>query len=270
MQKLAYIFISLIFIGCVSKQPLKLEKLGEIQDCDKCPELSIVPPGSFYLSINGKKKKITIHNHYAIGKYEITYEEWEECVQDGACNNLRKMASWGSRKDENWEKKNRPVVRISWLDTQDYIKWISKKTGRIYRLPSEAEWEYAARAGSKTKYFWGDKVNGNANCQGCGSQWDGTKTSPVGSFPPNSIELYDMHGNVYEWVEDCATNDINRIPKNGKAYVDYFARYYRILKGGSWLSSPEYCTSSHRQSYQWNIPTYTRGFRVVREIEKKQ
>ena len=120
--------------------------------------------------------------------------------------------------DSSFGRGTRPVINVSWDEAQQYVAWFSKMTGRPYRLLTEAEWEYAARAGSTTAYYWGDEIGkGNANCNGCGSQWDNRETSPVGSFKPNKFGLYDMAGNVYQWVQDCYHDDYDGAPTDGSA-----------------------------------------------------
>jgi len=141
--------------------------------------------------------QVTFAKPFAVGKYAITFAEWDACVAAGGCGGYR-------LEDRGWGRANRPVIDVSWEDAKSYAAWLSTKTGKPYRLLSEAEWEYAARAGSTTRYFWGDEIGRNrANCNGCGSQWDNQQTAPTGSFAPNAFGLYDMHGNVWQWVEDC-------------------------------------------------------------------
>ena len=134
---------------------------------------------------------------FRLGKYEVTVGQFRRFVAA--------MGGGGnSPYDRGWGRGNRPVINVNWDDIQGYIDWLNAKTGVTFRLPTEAEWEYAARAGSTTQYSWGNSIGSNrANCDGCGSRWDNKQTAPVGSFSPNAWGLYDMHGNVWEWVEDC-------------------------------------------------------------------
>ena len=144
----------------------------------------------------GPQHLVTISRPFAVGKYEVTFDEWSACVGDGGC--VRRPRDWG------WGRGDRPVIDVSWDDAQQYVRWLGARTGGDYRLLTEAEWEYAARGGTDTAYWWGARVgHGNANCDGCGSQWDGKETAPVGQFDPNPFGLYDTVGNVREWVEDC-------------------------------------------------------------------
>jgi formylglycine-generating enzyme required for sulfatase activity len=128
-----------------------------------------------------------------------------------------------------------PVINVSWGDAKQYVGWLSQLTGKEYRLLTEAEWEYAARAGANTRYSWGDDPGmGNANCDGCGSQWDLQQTAPVGSFKPNALGLYDMHGNVWEWVEDSWHENYDSAPTDGSAWLRGGKPSYRVVRGGSW------------------------------------
>ena len=169
-------------------------------------------------------------------------------------------------KDEGWGRGNRPVINVNWHESRDYADWLSKKTGHRFRLPTEAEWEYAARAGSTGKYSWGNDINctqaryGNDNGN-CGNEH---KTVPVGSYQPNSFGLYDMHGNVLEWVYDCWNDNYRGAPINGKAWIKGDCEK-RGFRGGAWFYSPQYIRSASRNwSYAAHQFFYF-GFRLVRE-----
>ena len=149
----------------------------------------------------GPQHPVTIARPFAVGRYEVTFDEWDACVAEGGCNGYKPS-------DEGWGRGRRPVINVSWDDAQAYVTWLSKKTGKSYRLLSGAEYEYAMRAGTQTVYPWGDTIGtNNANCHSCGSQWDAKQTAPVGSFAANGFGLYDMVGNVREWTEDCYHDD---------------------------------------------------------------
>ena len=152
------------------------------------------------LSGEGYKHERPVHSvtvkPFKLGKYEVTFAQWDACVDDGGCDGYRP-------EDKGWGRDNRPVINVSWDDTRRFTNWLNDKTGGNYRLPTESEWEYAARAGSTTKYSWGDDLGVNrANCKNkfCRDEWK--YTAPVGSFPANAWGLHDMHGNVYEWVKE--------------------------------------------------------------------
>ena len=135
----------------------------------------------------------------------------DACVADGGCNGYKPS-------DYNEGRGRRPVYNVSWGDAQAYVQWLGRKSGKAYRLLTESEWEYVARAGTTTQYSWGDEVGSNrANCDGCGSQWDKKEAAPVGSFAANGFGLYDVHGNVWEWVEDCKQYNYVGAPADGSA-----------------------------------------------------
>jgi formylglycine-generating enzyme required for sulfatase activity len=170
----------------------------------------VVSPGKFLMGSpetekgrgedEGPQREVTVAQAFAADKYDVTFAEWDLCVEAGACSN-----SFGVARDPGWGRGDRPVINVSWDDAKQYVAWLSRITGNEYRLLSEVEWEYVARAGTTTAYYWGDEIGeGNANCVACGGHWDDKQqTSPVGSFKPNAFGLYDMAGNVWQWVEDC-------------------------------------------------------------------
>jgi formylglycine-generating enzyme required for sulfatase activity len=188
------------------------------RDCDVCPEMVALPAGQFLMgspdgekdrdSDEGPQHEVTI-KPFAIGKYEVTFEEWDACVQAGGCNGYRPG-------DQSWGRGKRPVINVSWRDAQAYVAWLSGKTGQSYRLPSEAEWEYVARAGTTTRYAFGDEIV--AKEANFGSTIG--KTTAVGAYPPNRWGLFDMHGNVLEWVEDVYHDGYKGAPSDGTAWTD--------------------------------------------------
>ena len=152
---------------------------------------------------------------------------------------------------------------MSWDDAKGYVRWLSRKAGMAYRLPSEPEWEYAARAGTQTAYSWGDEIGVHrANCDGCGSQWDDDRTAPVG-FGANAWGLHDMRGNVWEWVEDCWNGSYAGSPADGSAWLAGF-RTVRVLRGGSWNYSPSFLRAANWSRYFAHVRDSTFGFRVAR------
>ena len=225
------------------------------------PEMVVLPTGSFQKRYEGFPKTVTINYPIAMSKYEVTFAEYDRFA---LATNAKKPRAHG------WGRGMRPVINVSWHDANAYAKWLSQQTGKTYRLPSETEWEYAARAGTTTKYSWGDEIGRNrANCDGCASRWDG-KTAPVGSFAANGFGLHDMHGNVSEWVEDCYDEDRDaRVPSDGRARTrcNYFEPR-RVRRGGSWGDDPQYrnlCSACRNNSTPFGQNAYN-GFRLVREL----
>ena len=248
-------------------------KLGDtFKDCDYCPDMVVVPPGSFLMGdLHGvgyfsekSIRAVRIDYVFAVGKFEVTFDEWTACVSDGGCNGYRPD-------DLGWGRSDRPVVHVSWQDAKTYVRWLSRKTGKTYRLLSEAEWEYAARATSRTMFPWGNSIgSGYANCDGCGSVWDDDLTAPVGSFAPNAFGLHDMHGNVYEWVEDCWHSDYEGAPRDGSAWTSGGVCQVRILRGGSYDDTPVLVRSANRDGNitgdRYNLFS---GFRVARTLSRR-
>lgn len=168
--------------------------------------------------------------------------------------------------DKGWGRGNRPVINVSWDDAVAYAQWASKETGKRVRLPTEAEWEYAARAGTTTAYWWGNNVgSGKANCDGCGSQWDNRQTAPVGSFAANPWELYDTAGNVWEWVQDCYYENYAGAPTDGSAWEDGKCES-RVVRGGSWSLKGVYLRSAHREWFTPSNRLYYQGFRLAQDL----
>ena len=232
----------------------------------------MIPAGSFRMGcVSGQDcysderpvHNVRIQQAFAVSKYEVTFAQWDACVLGGGCGGYRPD-------DDGWGRGTRPVINVSWEDAQAYVSWLSSQTGEGYRLLSEAEWEYVARAGSQTAYSWGSDIGSNrANCEGCGSRWDDDRTAPVGSFQANGFGVYDMHGNVWEWVEDCWNDNYRRAPSDGSAWLrgDCERRVYR---GGSWVQDPRVLRSSYRAEYVSRGTTGYRssavGFRVARTL----
>lgn len=237
------------------------------------PELIEIPAGSFRMGSpkteqgrdnnEGPQRQVTIEP-FEMGKNEVTFLEWDACVADGDCNGYRP-------EDENWGRGRRPVINVSWEDAKAYVVWLSSKTGKTCRLPSEAEWEYAARAGTMTKFALpapdgSDDIAGKglANCKDCGSQWI-EQTEPVESFPANAFGVRDMHGNVFEWIEDCWHNNYAGAPKDGREWLGGESGdcSFRTLRSGSWYFDQNHARSASRGYLKTNVRNYDLGFRVV-------
>ena len=241
----------------------------QLRDCAACPDLVIVPAGSYRMGSprheearyedEGPSHEVAITRPMAVGIYEVTFGEWDACRRDGGCSH--------SPGDGGWGRVNRPVIDVSWEDVREYVRWLSRKTGEQYRLPSESEWEYAARGGTTTRFNWGDEAGrGRANCAGCGSRLDSNRTSPLGSFSPNAFGLYDVHGNVWEWVEDCWHDDYEGAPSDGSAWTAQGDCSRRVLRGGSVVSSPRNVRSASRGRNLSDVRNANIGFRVVRVL----
>ena len=226
----------------------------------------VIPSGTFRmgcLSSDGCEddekpvREVRIRS-FALSKYEVTYAQWDVCVTDGRCRQA--SSKYGSGQQ--------PVI-VSWNEAQAYARWLSESTGERYRLPSEAEWEYAARAGTETKYHWGDDVGfGNARCTDCEGFFQ-QRTALIGSFAPNGFGLHDMHGNVNEWVEDCYMigDGYDGAPSDGSARLGYCR--FRAIRGGSWLSGSEEIRAAARGAARPdNIRDYLPGFRVARSLSQ--
>lgn len=230
------------------------------RDCQDCPEMVVVPAGSYQMGWEGAKHQVTIRMPFAVGKYEVTFAQWDACVRGRGCPQGESIA-----KDRGWGRGQRPVIYVSWNEAQRYVRWLSGKTNKPYRLLSESEWEYAARAGTETAYSWGDEIGaGRANCGGCGSQWD-RQTAPVGSFPANAWGLHDMHGNVWEWVQDCWNQSYAGSPRDGSAWLSGICSV-RVLRGGSWSNLPSVLRATYRDGDTTGVRYDDSGFRVARTL----
>jgi formylglycine-generating enzyme required for sulfatase activity/class 3 adenylate cyclase len=228
---------------------------GTFRDCQRCPEMIRVPTGSFLMGSNEDPTEQPPHrvtvSAFAMGRHPVTMGEWRACVAAKACQ-------YEPSGDDGL-----PVSNISWDDAQQYLAWLSKATGRPYRLPSEAEWEYAARGGTATAYWWGASfAPGMANCKGCGEPYDATRPAKVATFRPNGFGLYDMAGGVNQWVADCWHRNYQRAPADGSAWTLPNCRE-RVLRGGSWRSSPTDVRVASRASYESSVRYPAHGFRVA-------
>jgi formylglycine-generating enzyme required for sulfatase activity len=233
-----------------------------LRDCENCPELVVVPSGDFVMGANDTpyekpEHTVTIPRPFAIGRREVNFDEWDLCADAGACKHRPD--------DHGWGRGNLPVVNVSWDDTKLYLAWLSQKTGQKYRLPSEAEWEYAARAGTKTPFWWGRDIGtGHAQCDGCGSS-TGQRMLAAGMFRPNGFGLYDTSGNAAEWVEDCWNDNYRNAPKDAAPWTSGDCRL-RVLRGGNFTSKAPDVRSAARFRYDVDVRYYANGFRVLREL----
>ncbi|MDJ0945906.1 MAG: SUMF1/EgtB/PvdO family nonheme iron enzyme [Kiloniellales bacterium] len=233
-------------------------------DCDGCPRMITLPPGSFIMGSNEgdiaerPERHVTLAKVFAIGKYEVSVAEWMLCVNDGGCSFSPKAVA---------RPEMTPVRNISWQDAQQYVQWLSTKTGKPYRLPSEAEWEYAARAGSQSGYWWGGQPEpGKADCKDCGSEWSRKRPAGMGRFEANPFGLHDMNGGVAEWTADCWFRTYKNAPKDGTPRIEDGCEE-RVLRGGSWRDTADAIKATSRQGSEENLPYVVNGFRIARSPE---
>ena len=322
MIKHIYLFYLAILTANWSIAQSGLTPGQTFRDCADCPEMVVIPSGKFTIgspanesnrfSVEGPQKAINI-KQFAAGKFDVTRKQWNAfvvatnrgtskgCAWSGFKDSSRK--DWESNPDASWnnlgfpQDDDHPVVCVTWNDAQDYTRWLSKKTGNNYRLLTEAEWEYSARAGTTTTYPWGSVASheyanygrdslGYSGWASGRDQW--INTSPVGSFPPNSFGLYDMHGNVLQYVEDCFADSYLDLPTDGSEYkkevqLTMTGRFsymnatsscsYRICRGGDWGNPPSLIRSAFRNwapgpgSTLQNYRSGGVGFRVAKELK---
>jgi formylglycine-generating enzyme required for sulfatase activity len=234
------------------------------------PEMVVVPSGKFRMGdIQGIGLKdeqpvheVHIRRPFAVSRYEITFDQYDE---------FAKVTGGQLPDDEGFGRGRRPVIRVSWNEAVEYAAWLSKQTGKRYRLPTEAEWEYVARAGTETAYWWGNEMkSGLANCISCGTRPEDRQTTPVGTFKPNPFGLYDTAGNVREWVQDCWHDNYQEAPSDGSAWeTEHNGNCNgRVNRGGAFRSvNKRNVRSSSREMYRAGARPYWVGFRLVREIE---
>jgi len=245
-----------------------LKPLASFRECAKdCPEMIVIPAGGFTMGSpateqgrftnEGPQHEVTIAKPFAVSKFDVTFADWDACVSVGGCPQVT---------DGGMGRDTKPVINLNWDEVQQYVAWLSKMTGQPYRLLTETEWEYAARAGSTTAYYWGVEIGmGNANCNACGSKWDKQQTSPVGSFAANQFGLYDMTGNVWQWVQDCSHGDYNGAPTDGSPWTSGDCSR-RVVRGGSWVNNPQLLRAADRAWFPTDYRDLGLGFRVGRTL----
>jgi formylglycine-generating enzyme required for sulfatase activity len=275
-----------------SEAEMRLQSGDQFKECPICPDMVVIPSGAFKMGSpqsqieqhevyenEGPEHQVKIAQTFAVGKVEVTFAQWDACTAEGGCGGYRPV-------DNGWGRDSRPVMNVSWDDAKLFIRWLSKKTGKQYRLLSEAEWEYAARAGSSGKFFFGEDSRslcryanvadetGSANRrgnEGFGS-WmlcsDGYwHTAPVGSFAPNSFKLHDMLGNVSEWVEDVWHENYRGAPSDGTAWTDGDPQF-RVARGGSFYHLEGGVRSAVRFKYKADSHGELIGLRVARSLSR--
>jgi formylglycine-generating enzyme required for sulfatase activity len=232
------------------------------RDCETCPEMVVAPAGDFVMGSTLKPAEspphsVKLRKAFAIGRKEVSFAEWDQCVAAGGCNY--------SPPDQGWGRGDRPAINLSWTDAEQFVAWLAKQTGGKYRLPTEAEWEYAARGGAATTFWWGKEAgSGHAKCADCGDK--SPRTVPTGSFRPNAFGLYDTSGNAAEWVEDCWNPSYRGAPADGAAWTTGDCSL-RVLRGGSFLDHAAGVASAARFRYDYDVRYYANGFRVARDLD---
>jgi formylglycine-generating enzyme required for sulfatase activity len=250
--------------AAVAGTPAAARGGAEIKDCPACPALVALPAGAFTMGSNSSDPSekpahpVTIGAPFAIGKYEVTVQQWSACVSAGACQKVALAANTPG---------NAPVRDVSWDDAQQYVKWLTATSGKPYRLPTEAEWEFAARGGAATRYWWGeDMAAGKANCKDCGQPWNIDGPASVGAFSANPYGLHDTSGSVWEWVADCWHNNFKDAPSDGRLWDQPNCRV-RVIRGGSWREGAAYMVASTRFRYDASVRQSQNGFRVARSLK---
>lgn len=247
------------------------------KECESCPEMVVVPAGEFTMgapvterssdSDERPQHRVVFGNRFAVGRFAVTFAEWDACVAAGGCKNYRPG-------DRGWGRGRQPVINLWWEDARALVAWISERTGRQYRLLSEAEREYVTRAGTTTAFWWGDSISTEqANYDGDFTYGCGLKgvfrqrTVPVDSFAPNAWGLYQVHGNVYEWVEDCWNSNYDGAPSDGSAWVTgNCAR--RVMRGGSWQFAPWHLRAASRGTVATAADFRKVGLRIGRALTR--
>lgn len=257
------------------------------KDCPTCPDMVVLPAGEFEMGSpaaeSGQTDEKPVHvvkfaKPFAIGKFELTFDQWDACTADAKCPKID---------DEGVGRGIMPVINVDWTDAQIYVTWLSQKTGKKYRLPSEAEWEYAARGGTTTPWYWGVSETSEGSPRACEYAnvhdftskeahpmyvWsnhpcaDGfAEVAPTGKLKPNAYGLHDMSGNVREWVEDCHRGGYAGAPADGSAWQDANCAK-RIVRGGGWIDGFQTVRSAYRHTFEGPHRSYQVGVRVVREM----
>ncbi len=250
-----------------SSAPEDLPDFSVFRDIDEpwCPEMVVLPAGDFMMGSPDTDKdaqdyekprhKVTIGYRFAVGRYPVTFEEYDRFCETAGVKQWVKQPG-----DQGWGRGRRPVINVSRDDAKAYVDWLSKQTGKSYRLLSEAQWEYACRAGAATRYSSGDCITEkDANCND-----NVGKTTEVGSYNPNPWGLFDMHGNVWEWVEDVGHDTYEGAPDDGGAWTKGGDRNRRVLRGGSWDFDSRYLRSADRSGYNSDLRSYCIGLRLAR------
>ncbi|WP_262694459.1 formylglycine-generating enzyme family protein [Kordiimonas aquimaris] len=290
MRTLLYSTVYIILTSFLNaEETTQGHKPGTVfQDCDVCPEMVVIPPGTFMMGsswnpitkhVTTPIHKVTIGYPLAVGKFEVTFDEWDACVEDDGCDGYRPShIGWDNKAHTHtWGRSGYPVFKVSWDHIQTYLAWLNSKTSGGYRLLSEAEWEYMARAGTTTKYSTGNTITdqqanfltkGTSQIRRTGN-WE-KKTMPVGSYPPNAFGIHDVHGNVSEIVDDCFHLNYDGAPTDGSVWTEGSDCKGRMKRGGTWSNPARIIYSSQRGdgagvrgNHQYST---SHGFRVAKTL----
>ena len=281
--------LALVFVMCSPALLAQDLTPGSVfRDCPQCPEMVVIPAGEFVM---GSPKSESGHTDekpqhtvkfaklFAVGRFEVTFEQWDACTAAGRCP---------TADDDGYGRASYPAINVSWVDAQGYVAWLREKTGQPYRLLSEAQFEYAARAGTTTPWFWGPEEDSYGSKKACeyanthdeaGKDahpmyvWshhqcnDGyAENAPTGKYKPNAWGLYDMLGNVREWVEDCHQVGYEGAPADGSARAHSGACEKRVVRGGAWIDGASTARAAYRYAEAESFRNYQVGFRVVRAL----
>ena len=232
------------------------------RDCPECPEMVVIPAGRFQMgspahekgrySNEGPQRDVTLRKPLAVGRFEITFAEWDACVAARGCSHRPN--------DRGWGRGRQPVMDVSWEDAQQYVLWLRERTGRQYRLLTEAEWEYAARAGTFSAFVTGHTIHETE----ANHAHKVNRPSPAGSYAPNRFGLHDMQGNVWEWVQDCLERSYNNAPLDASEPVVTPGCAWRAMRGGSWSNAASFLRSATRHGFAAVTRRDDTGFRVAR------
>ena len=247
----------------------------EFRDCKKCPKMVVVPAGSFMMGSTEEspnvQHRVTISLPFAVGIYEVTRKEWSRFVSETNYSMERQRCFYDNKK--SWRKPGfrqtgrHPVVCVNWTDASNYVEWLSKKTGKPYRLLSESEWEYTARGGTTSRFHFGSKISMRKAHYNGRRTYRRRGTVKVGSFPSNAFGVHDVHGNVSEWVEDCWSESYSGAPADGSAWTEGPDCKWGVSRGGDWNDFSHAVTSSVRKRAERFEPFNRRGFRVARTLD---
>lgn len=250
------------------------DRLASGQPCPFCPDMIVAPGGGFTMGSPTSESErdsdetqllVSIARPFAVGKFAVSFDEWDACVTDGGCNGHRPN-------DQGWGRGKRPVINVNWDDARSYAAWLSRKTGKTYRLVSETEREYITRAGTTTPFWWGSSITPNqanydSSAKGRGSKGEHRKkTMPVDSFEPNPWGLFNVHGNVWEWTADCWNSNNAGNPGDGSARATGICDR-RVVRGGSWNDGPRFLRAADRDAHTAYVRDVNLGFRLARTLD---